>query len=42
MVRLTESGKGYIAELAWTVFGATVLMALLWEVLHIGGPYVTP
>lgn len=44
MVALTHREKKcvHLVELAWTVFGAAVLLALVWQVLHLGGAYVIP
>jgi hypothetical protein len=38
-MNLTEREKcrAHLGELAWTVFGAAVLLALVWKVLHLGG-----
>jgi hypothetical protein len=44
VVILTEREKrrANLVEWVWTVFGAAVLLTLVWEVLYIGGPYVIP
>ena len=44
MVALTRSEKkrAFLSELGWTVFGATVLLAVVWQLLHLGGAYVLP
>lgn len=44
MVILTDSDKRRLfwGEFCWTLAGAGTFLALLWRVIHLGGPYALP